>query len=57
LGVGNVPKAKRKKWDATSQELMMIGYSESTKGYRLLDPKTNHVTIARDVIFVEDQMS
>jgi transposase InsO family protein len=52
-----VPKAKRKKWDAISQELMMIGYSESTKGYRLLDPKTNHVTMAWDVIFVEDQMS
>jgi hypothetical protein len=38
-----VPKAKRKKWDAMSQELMMIGYSESTQGYRLFDPKTNHV--------------
>jgi len=51
-----VPKVNRKRWDATSTELVMIGYSETTKGYRLLDPQTMNVKLARDVVFVEDQM-
>ncbi|KAK9753828.1 hypothetical protein QE152_g1727 [Popillia japonica] len=32
---------------------MIIGYSDSTKGYRCLDPTTNEVITSRDVIFLE----
>lgn len=35
----------------------MLGYSETTKGYRLFDPKKKKLTITRDVTFFESQQS
>lgn len=34
---------------------IFVGYSEETKGYRLMDPITYKVSIARDVIFFENK--
>ncbi|KAK9681226.1 Tc5 transposase DNA-binding domain [Popillia japonica] len=33
--------------------MVFVGYSDSTKGYRCLDPTTNEVITSRDVIFLE----
>lgn len=49
----HVPKEKRQKWDKKAQKKYLVGYSENIKGYRLYDPKTRSVTIARDVVFME----
>lgn len=49
-----IPREKRDKWDAKAQELIFIGYDENIKGYRLIDPKTNKITVSRDVIFHEN---
>lgn len=49
-----VPKEKRQKWDSKSRNLIFVGYCESTKGYRLLDRKTNKITKSRDVVFLEN---
>jgi hypothetical protein len=38
-----------------SQKMVLIGYEEGTKGYRLLDPVSKKLHISRDVIFEEDQ--
>uniref|UniRef100_A0A0A9XEY5 Retrovirus-related Pol polyprotein from transposon TNT 1-94 n=1 Tax=Lygus hesperus TaxID=30085 RepID=A0A0A9XEY5_LYGHE len=35
-----VPKQLRKKWDEKSTKLVFVGYPQNTKGYRLVDPKT-----------------
>lgn len=48
-----VPKQKRKKWDDKAEEGVLIGYDGSTKGYRILDPKTAKVWISRSVRIIE----
>lgn len=52
----HVPKEKAKKWDSKANKMIFIGYSEQTKGYRLLDTKTRKVVISRDVIFLESSV-
>ncbi|KAK9687514.1 hypothetical protein QE152_g36203 [Popillia japonica] len=49
----NVPKPRRQKWDRKARKMVFVGYSDSTKGYRCLDPTTNEVITSRDVIFLE----
>lgn len=55
--VGNVhiPDAKRLKLDAKSQKQVLIGYSEESKGYKMINPFTKKITISRDVIFEENE--
>ena len=48
-----VPQQKRQKLDPKSEKLIMVGYSEVSKGYRLLNIETNKITISRDVTFFE----
>lgn len=52
----HVPKQKRKKFDSKTKELLFVGYCETTKGYRLLDPVTHRLYKARDVVFFENQV-
>lgn len=51
----HIPKCQRKKWDNKAKEMIFVGYSVESKGYRLMDPNTSAITEARDVIFIEDQ--
>ena len=39
-----------------SVKMVMIGYEEGTKGYRMLNPVSRTLHISRDVIFEEDQV-
>ncbi|CAH2083649.1 unnamed protein product [Euphydryas editha] len=48
-----VPKEKRQKWDKKSKRMILVGYCDNTKGYRLLDEKTYKVIKSRDVTFFE----
>lgn len=48
------PKQKRQKLDMKTEELIFIGYCESTKGYRLMHPQTGKITVARNVKFLEN---
>ncbi|XP_069361062.1 uncharacterized protein [Maniola hyperantus] len=50
----HIPDEKRKKLYPKSLELVFVGYFETTKGYRLLDPKTHKVYKSRDVVFFEN---
>lgn len=56
LAFAHVPDHKRNKWDAKSRKLMVIGYSDNVKGFKLIDPKTRAVTYARNVQFKEETM-
>ena len=49
----HVPKQKRKKLDRKTRALVLVGYSEVQKGYRLFDPDTRDVNTFRDVVFDE----
>lgn len=51
--LAHVPKEKRDKWDAKSEELIFVGYNESTKGYRLINPESRKAVNSRDVVFFE----
>lgn len=49
----HIPKEKRRKWDKKSTKSILVGYSETTKGYRLYNPETNKITTSRDVHVIE----
>ncbi|CAH2103986.1 unnamed protein product [Euphydryas editha] len=50
----HIPKEKRRKWDKKAKKMFLVGYSENVKGYRLYDPVARDVTIARDVVVMEN---
>lgn len=51
-----IPEQKRKKLDAKSRKCIFVGYSDTTKGYRLVDPLVPHkVFYARNVAFLETE--
>lgn len=51
--MAHIPKEKRRKFDAKSQEYLFVGYCDEKKGYRLLDPNTKKIIESRDVVFLE----
>ncbi|XP_051163516.1 uncharacterized protein LOC127282958 [Leptopilina boulardi] len=48
-----IPKELRRKLDDKAEKLTFIGYSEESKGFRLLDKKTDRIKVSRDVIFLD----
>jgi hypothetical protein len=48
-----IPKEKRSIIDARSQKCIFLGYSNTTKGYRLYDDTNKKSIISRDVLFLE----
>ena len=48
-----VKPQNREKFDEKGEKYLFIGYSDESKGYRLLDPRTNQLVISRDVVFDE----
>ena len=40
---GLIPEVKRQKLDKKARELILVGYDEGIKGYRLLDVKTEKI--------------
>ncbi|CAH2098238.1 unnamed protein product [Euphydryas editha] len=52
----HIPNEKRRKLDSKSCELIFVGYSETTKGYRFIEPKSKKAITSRDVVFLEDSI-
>ena len=50
----HIPKEKRTKLDPSGKKGVFVGYSESSKAYRIYFPKYKKIDISRDVIFDED---
>lgn len=51
-----VPEQKRRKLDPKSKLYLFVGYSETSKGYRLLDPSApKRVVLSRNVVFIENK--
>lgn len=51
----HVPKVSRNKWDEKSVKHILVGYDETTKGYRCFNPATRKVIVSRDVIIMEKE--
>lgn len=49
-----IDKDLRMKFDQKAVKLILVGYEEGSKAYRLLNKQTNRITISRDVKFVEN---
>jgi hypothetical protein len=54
IAYAHVPKELRKKLDSKTRECLFLGYSETSKAYRLWCPEKHGVILSRDVIFDED---
>ena len=51
----HVPKVKRDKLDKKAEAGIFIGYSTTSKAYKVFQPQTGKILISRDVHFVEDK--
>jgi hypothetical protein len=50
----HIPKEKRRKWDKKAGKMYLVGYSDNIKGYRLYDPESRKIIVARDVVVMEN---
>ena len=50
-------KTQKTKFRAKAKEYVMVGYAETSKGYRLYDKESRKIVINRDVKFIEKNMS
>ena len=48
-----IPKVQRNKLGARSQKCIFLGYSNTSKGYRLYNEVNKKFVVARDLIFLE----
>jgi hypothetical protein len=51
----HVPSERRTKLDPTTQQGILVGYSEVSKAYRIYIPPLRKVVVSRDVRFEEDR--
>lgn len=52
--MSHIPREKRGKFDPKSKAHILVGYSSTSKGYRLYDIASKKIIISRDVTFFED---
>ena len=50
----HIPNEKRSKFDNRSKVYYFVGYSQNSKGYRLVDLESKKVVVSRDVNFFEN---
>ena len=53
IAYAHVPSQRREKVDEKGEKYIFVGYSDKSKAYRLIDPRTKKLVISRDVIFDE----
>lgn len=54
VAYNHVPDQLRRKWESKSKPLVMVGYDEESKGYRLMDPVSHSIVKGRNVKFFEN---
>ena len=50
----HIPKEKRPKLDPSRKKGIFVGYSESSKSYKIYFPRFKKIDISRDITFDED---
>lgn len=53
IAYAHIPSQEREKFDEKGEKYIFIGYCNESKGFRLLNPKSNKLVISRDAIFDE----
>lgn len=51
----HIPKEKMQKWDKKSKKLILVGFHEITKGYKLYNRRTGQISTSRDVHVTEKE--
>ena len=49
----HIPKKLRTKWEAKSQKLILVGYDQKGRAYRLWNPSTKRIHVGVDVVIHE----
>ena len=49
-----IPYEKRTKLEPKSKKLMLLGYNNIHKGYRLINVETNQLSFSRDLVVGEE---
>jgi len=55
LCFSHIPQAKRDKLDKKSEPGIFVGYSSSSKAYKVYQPQTGKIIVNRDVFFNEEE--
>ncbi|KAH9291809.1 hypothetical protein KI387_043002 [Taxus chinensis] len=55
LAYCHIPEDTRTKLDQTAEKGYLVGYSETSKAYRIFIPGTRRIIVRRDVKFMEDK--
>ncbi|KAH9292825.1 hypothetical protein KI387_042000, partial [Taxus chinensis] len=55
LAYCHIPEDTRTKLDQTTEKGYLVGYSETSKAYRIFIPGTRRIIVRRDVKFMEDK--
>jgi hypothetical protein len=53
MAYAHIPDSQRTKLNKKAEQMIFVGYSIQSKGYRLLDDKTGNVLIHHNVVFNE----
>ena len=53
----HIPKEKRTKLDTLGKKGIFVGYSESSKDYRIYFPGYKKIDISKDVILMKTQLT
>ena len=51
----HIPQVKRDKLDKKLEPNIFVGYSSSSKAYKVYQPQTGKLIVSRDVFFNEDE--
>ena len=51
----HVSKDERGKLDSKAKKCVLLGYGDTTKGYRFYDPEKRRIIFSRDVVFYENE--
>lgn len=52
----HVPKPNRTKWQKKSKKMILVGFGENIKSYRVYHPSSHNVTRSRAVVIMEQAM-
>lgn len=50
----HIPKCKWLKWNKKSIRMILVGFADNTKGYRVYNPRSDTIITSRDVVVMEN---